>query len=242
MTSVWEKYKYNNDREAKDELIVEYVELVKVIAGRLFVKYNSHVDFEDLLSYGIIGLIDAIEKFDLTKHNKFETYANFRIRGAIVDQIRNLDWIPRSTRSKYKQLEKAIDSLQNVYGQDIPQDVLAHQLGIKPEELGKWLSEVSTFAVLSLEEKIEENQNFGVSSKNLDFQPEEKLMDVETKRLLVECVENLPERERQVISLYYFSELTYKEIASVLEISESRVSQIHSKAIAKMKIAAKEII
>ena len=109
---LWINYKEKNNREAKDELIIEYVPLVKIIAGRLYNNYNAHVEFDDLLGYGVIGLIDAIEKFDHTKNIKFETYANIRIRGAIIDQIRHMDWIPRSTRQKYKKIEEAIENFK----------------------------------------------------------------------------------------------------------------------------------
>lgn len=238
---LWILYKEQNDREAKDQLIVEYVELVRIIAGRLYTSFNSHVEYDDLVSYGILGLIDAIEKFDITKRVKFETYANIRIRGAIVDQIRAMDWIPRSTRQKYKQLEEAISKLHGVYGSDIDNQLIANELNIGVDELNKLMGEVSTLSVMSLDEKVAENSSFSIRDHDKDGSPEGSLFDQETKRLLKERIEDLPERERMIIDLYYFSELTYKEIAAVLEISESRISQLHTKAIAKLRGAIEDL-
>jgi RNA polymerase, sigma 28 subunit, SigD/FliA/WhiG len=234
---LWINYKERNIKEAKDELIIHYVALVKIIAGRLYTSYNAHVEFDDLLGYGIIGLIDAIEKFDHKKQIKFETYANIRIRGAIIDQIRHMDWIPRSTRQKYKRVEEAISRVQKVYGNDMTDEHIAKELGVSMEEYGKLIGEVTTYSVVSLEERLEDNSNFDIASDSVDFQPEDNYTDREVKRILAETIEKLPEKEKKVMQLYYYSELTYKEIAEILGISESRVSQIHTKAIAKLKIS-----
>jgi len=238
---LWIKYKEQNDLNAKDNLIVKYVELVKIVAGRLYVSYNAHVEYEDLVSYGIIGLIDAIEKFDITKKIKFETYANFRIRGSIIDQLRSLDWIPRSMRQKYKNLEKVISKLQNEHGADIKDELIAKELGITLNELNKLMADVSLFSLVSLDEKIEENSNFSIKSNNLEMSPEGNLFDKETKLILKDRIDSLPERERTIISLYYYSELTYKEIAEILGISESRISQLHSKSIIKLRTSIEEL-
>lgn len=239
---LWINYKDKNIKEAKDELIIRYVSLVKIIAGRLYSSYNAHVEFDDLLGYGVIGLIDAIEKFDYTKNIKFETYANIRIRGAIIDQIRHMDWIPRSTRQKYKKVEEAIAKLQTIYGYDISDELIAEEMGLSIDEYSKLIGEITTYSIVSLEEKIDDNANFDVKSKNIEFQPEERFVDGEMKRILAEIIEKLPEKEKIVLQLYYYSELTYKEIAEVLSISESRVSQIHTKAISKLKISLSELL
>jgi len=239
---LWINYKEKNSREAKDELIINYVPLVKIIAGRLFNNYNAHVEFDDLLGYGVIGLIDAIEKFDHTKNIKFETYANIRIRGAIIDQIRHMDWIPRSTRQKYKKIEEAIGKLQKIYGFDVSDELIADEMGLSLDEYSKLLGEVTTYSIVSLEEKIDDNSNFDIKSRNIEFQPEEKFVDEEMKSILTQIIGKLPEKEMMVLQLYYYSELTYKEIAEVLSISESRVSQIHTKAISKLKITLEEIV
>ena len=234
---LWINYKENNIKEAKDELIIHYVALVKIIAGRLYSSYNAHVEFDDLLGYGIIGLIDAIEKFDHKKQIKFETYANIRIRGAIIDQIRHMDWIPRSTRQKYKKVEEAISKLLKQYGNEMTDEHIAAELEISLEEYAKLIGEVTTYSIVSLEEKLEDNSNFDIASESIEYQPEEKYANSEVKRILAKTIENLPEKEKKVMQLYYYSELTYKEIADILEISESRVSQIHTKAISKLKIS-----
>ncbi len=234
---LWINYKEHNMKEAKDELIIHYVALVKIIAGRLYSSYNAHVEFDDLLGYGIIGLIDAIEKFDHRKQIKFETYANIRIRGAIIDQIRHMDWIPRSTRQKYKKVEEAITKLQKLFGNELTDEHIATELGVSMDEYSKLVGEVTTYAIVSLEEKLEDNSNFDIASDSVDFQPEENYTSREVKRILADTIAQLPEKEKRVMQLYYYSELTYKEIADILTISESRVSQIHTKAIAKLKIS-----
>ncbi len=238
---LWVKYKENKNKDAKDALIINYVSLVKMIAGRLFTSYNAHVEFDDLMGYGVIGLIDAIEKYDHKKNIKFETYANIRIRGAIIDQIRHMDWIPRSTRQKYKRIEEVIEKLQVTYDYDIPDEVIADELGMTVAEYQKLLGEVTTYSVLSLEEKIDENSNFDIKSRTNEFQPEDYFLNEELNREIAKMIDNLPEKESLVLKLYYYSEITYKEIAEVLSISESRVSQIHSKAVSKLKIALKEL-
>lgn len=234
---LWINYKELNDQKAKDDLIVYYVSLVKIIAGRLYTSYNAHVEYDDLIGYGIIGLIDAIEKYDHKKEVKFETYANIRIRGAIIDQIRHLDWVPRSTRQKYKKIEEAISKLQKLYGNEISDELIASELELTTEDYQKMLGEVTTYSVLSLEEKIEENNSFDVISEQRDFSPEDHYVHEEMKTLLAQTIENLPEKEKKVMQLYYYSELTYKEISEILKVSESRVSQIHTKAVTKLRIA-----
>lgn len=239
---LWKRFKDENDLKAKEELIVFYVALVKTIAGRLYNTYNAHVEYDDLVGYGIIGLLDAIEKYDYKLGNKFETYANIRIRGAIVDQLRSLDWIPRSLRQKYKELESAMNKLQNIYGTDIRDEAIAKEMNISLEDLSKLMHQVSTFAVVSLDEKISENSNVNIQEDQSVETPEDRLMDVETKKLLKEMIAKLPEKEQRIIELYYYSELTYKEIASIMNISESRISQLHTKAITKMQAKINDLI
>jgi RNA polymerase sigma factor for flagellar operon FliA len=234
---LWINYKEFNDKTAKDELIIHYVALVKIIAGRLYSSYNAHIEFDDLLSYGIIGLIDAIDKFDHKKQIKFETYANIRIRGAIIDQIRHMDWIPRSTRQKYKKIEEAIQKLQKIHGSEFTDEQIAEELNLTLDDYNRMLGEATTYSIVSLEEKIEDNMSFDIASDTVEFQPEDKFVEKEVKKILATTIDRLPEKEMRVMQLYYYSELTYKEIAEILSISESRVSQIHTKAISKLKIA-----
>ena len=239
---LWINFKEYNIKDAKDELIIQYVALVKIIAGRLFSSYNAHVEFDDLLGYGIIGLIDAIEKFDYKKQIKFETYANIRIRGAIIDQIRHMDWIPRSTRQKYKRVEEAIAKVQRLYGSEMTDEHIAAELNISLDEYTKLIGEVTTYSVVSLEEKLEDNSNFDIAAGDSNYQPEENFTNREVKRILAQTIDKLPEKEKKVMQLYYYSELTYKEIAVILQITESRVSQIHTKAVAKLRISLNDLI
>jgi RNA polymerase sigma factor for flagellar operon FliA len=234
-SQLWKLYKKNKSKDIKNKLIMANIELVKVIAGRLYHSYSTYVEYEDLVSYGIIGLIDAIEKFDLDKNVKFETYASFRIRGSIIDQLRNLDWVPRSTRQKYKKLEEVMQKLQSKYGLDIDDELIAKTLGISTKELNELLSEVSILSIISLDEKMSDNGDLNIVSEDLESRPEFHYLKEESKQILKKTIEMLPERERAIINLYYFSELTYKEISKILGISESRVSQLHTKCIIKLR-------
>lgn len=234
-SDLWVRYKEHHDRSAKDALILRYVELVKIVSGRLYINYHAHVEYEDLVSYGILGLIDAIEKFDPYKNVKFETYANFRIRGAVIDQLRSLDWIPRSMRHKFRQMEELTEHLQAIHGSAIDDTLLAEGMDMTREEFSKLLSEFTVFTMVSLEEKIEENSNFSVKSDHLDANPEASYLENETKSILRNQVDTLPERERMIVDYYYYSELTYKEIAVIMGISESRISQLHTKAMMRLK-------
>ncbi|SCY13277.1 FliA/WhiG family RNA polymerase sigma factor [Alkaliphilus peptidifermentans] len=232
--SLWQKYKKNNDINAKHCLVEEYVELVKIVAGRLSTTYGNTVEYEDLVSYGIFGLLDAIEKFELEKNVKFETYAQIRIRGAIVDHLRNLDWIPRSIRQKVKAVEAAYRKLENSLGRSATDREVSIELGMTIKEFHSILQQISNLNIVSLEEQLSEG-NFKSISDEVENLPENIVCGDEIKEILKDTIEQLPERERQVISLYYYDELTYREIGVVLNISESRVSQLHSKAISRLK-------
>lgn len=233
---LWKSYKLHGDQEAKDELIVHYISLVKIIAGRLYVDYNHNVEYDDIVSYGILGLIDAIEKYDIDKANKFETYANFRIKGAVIDQLRALDWIPRSLRQKYREYEKAVQEMQSRSSGEFTDAELASLMGISEQDLSKLESSLNTFSVASLEEKFENRKEIDIlDDPSIDSNPERALLDKDTKDQLAAGIDKLGERERTIISLYYYEELTYKEIAEIIGISESRISQIHTKAITKLR-------
>ena len=239
---LWKCFKEDGDLKAKEKLIIHYISLVKNISGRLYNSYNAHVEYDDLVGYGIIGLLDAVEKFDYKLGNKFETYANIRIRGSIVDQLRSLDWIPRSMRQKYKNLEKATKKLQNIYGMEIKDEYLAKEMNLSINELNDLLHKISTFSVVSLDEKISENSNVSIQKDCKEETPESHIMDKETKRLLKDMVEKLPDKERRIVELYYYSELTYREIAEIIGISESRISQLHTKAITKLKSGITDLL
>ncbi len=232
--SLWQHYKKTNDNNTKSQLIEAYIELVKVVAGRLYSTYGTNVEYDDLVGYGIFGLIDAIEKFELDKNVKFETYAQIRIRGAIIDQLRNLDWVPRSIRQKAKAVEMAYHKLENQLGRSALDTEVANELGISLQDYQLTLQQINNLNIVSLEEKLIEG-HVGNLQEREDNLPESILCTQETYEILQNSIENLPEREKQVIALYYYEELTYKEIGAVLGISESRVSQLHSKGISRLK-------
>ncbi len=233
--SLWIEYKENGSHDAKNELIIQYVELVKIIAGRLFTKYNGNVLYDDLIGYGIIGLIDAIEKFDYKRKIKFRTYANIRIRGAIIDQLRAIDWVPRSIRAKHKEFERVMDKLQNLHGDRITDSMIEKEMGISHDEYIDFLDEISIYSVYSLDKKFSESMNFDIKSDYLEFQPENSYEKKELLKELSVAVDTLNEREKKIIQLYYYSELTYKEMSIILNITESRISQLHSQIVAKLK-------
>ncbi len=236
---VWARYKNSNSSEEKNELkkeiILEYINLVKIISGRLYNYYGANIEYNDLMSYGVIGLIDAIEKYDYTKNIKFQTYASVRIRGAIIDEIRNLDWIPRSIRQKSKLMKNTYSKLENKLGREPSIREISNELGKNDEEVLKILEETNIYNLVSLEEELSENLKIQIKDISIDINPEESLLKKDTIKNLKLALDTLNEREQLIINLYYYEELTYKEIGKVLNISESRISQIHSKAILKIK-------
>lgn len=233
MDKLWLNYSKSKDKETKNIIIENYIGLVKIVAGRMYNYYGSKVEYDDLLGYGVLGLIDSIDKFDISKNIKFETYAQIRIRGSIIDNIRKLDWIPRSLRKKSKDLQNAILDLENSLGRSPEKKEIAEKLGIPINELEILLSDVSTFNVHSLEELLLDKGDF-YNKDNINS-PEDAYEGKELKEDLANSINNLSKNERLVISLYYYDELTYKEIGQILDLSESRISQIHSKAILNIK-------
>ena len=198
---------------------------------------GGNVEYEDLVSYGVFGLIDAIDKFDTNKDVKFETYASLRIRGSILDQIRKMDWIPRTVRQRQRKIDEAIKSLEARTGKTPTDEMLAEELGVSGEELLSWQSQLKVTNVVSLNEFVESGNEPGMDAKgNFRFaQPEEVIAETELKRMLKDAMQLLTEKEQKVILLYYYEDLTLKEISRVLEVSESRISQLHTKALQKMK-------
>lgn len=234
---LWADYSKNPSQEIREKLILEYAPLVKLVAGRLSMYLGYNVEYDDLVSYGIFGLIDAIDKFDATKEVKFETYASLRIRGSILDQIRKMDWIPRTVRQRQKQIQNAIAEIESSTGRAATDEEIALALGISNEEYDNWQSQMKVTGVVSLDDFVEQGSdvadNRGLSSQI--ERPEEHIEKEELKKVLAEALELLTEKERKVVVLYYYEELTLKEISNVLEVSESRVSQLHTKALGKMK-------
>ena len=234
---IWEKYTKNPTQEMREQIIIEYAPLVKIVAGRLSMYLGGNVEYEDLVSYGVFGLIDAIDKFDTNKDVKFETYASLRIRGSILDQIRKMDWIPRTVRQRQRKIDEAIKSLEARTGKTPTDEMLAEELGVSGEELLSWQSQLKVTNVVSLNEFVESGNEPVMDAKgNFRFaQPEEVIAETELKRMLKDAMQLLTEKEQKVILLYYYEDLTLKEISRVLEVSESRISQLHTKAMQKMK-------
>lgn len=234
---LWEKYAKTKSPEIKEQLIIEYAQLVKYVAGRLSMYLGNNVEFDDLTGYGVFGLIDAIDKFDYTKGIKFETYASLRIRGAILDSIRKMDWIPRSVRKKQKLMEAAYNKIESIYGIDTTEQLIADELDITLNEYYKWQNQTKALNLSSLEEFVEQGGDVAPDRAHADRfeQPEQALEKDEMKKTLVTAIEGLTEKEKRVITLYYYEELTLKEIALIMEVSESRVSQLHTKSLRKMK-------
>lgn len=235
---LWREYARSNSNELREKLILEYAPLVKVVAGRLSMYLGYNVEYDDLVSYGIFGLIDAIDKFDCTKSVKFETYASLRIRGAILDQIRKMDWIPRTIRQKQKRIDAASKDIEATLGRNATQDEIAEKLGISDDEYTDWQTQMKVTNLVSLDEYMEQGSDVanGKTTSSYFAMPEEVLAENELKQVLAQALELLTEKEKKVIELYYYEELTLKEISAILEVSESRVSQLHTKALQKMKL------
>lgn len=238
---IWRKYKKTSDANLREKLIIKYAPLVKYIAGRVAVNTPPNIEFDDLVSYGIIGLIDAIEKYDLKAGCKFKTYATIRIKGAIYDELRLLDWVPRSVRQKAKSMEEIYSSLESRLGRPATDEEVAEAMNITIEELNQVTMEVSGTSVVSLDDI----RHIGSDSDEVSIRdtiesqvvpgPEARVEREEVKRLLIEAINKLPQREREVIALYYYEELTLREIGEVLGVTESRISQLHTKAIMRLR-------
>lgn len=236
---LWEEYDKTRSSAVREKIILEYAPLVKMVAGRLSMYLGYNVEYEDLVSYGIFGLIDAIDKFDALKDVKFETYASLRIRGAILDQIRKMDWIPRTIRRKQKKIDTAIREIEARCGRSATDEEVAANLGITNDEYVDWQSQMKITNVVSLNEFMEQGSeipNDNSFNRKAQFdEPEEVIERDELKHILAAALELLTEKERKVIVLYYYEDLTLKEISSILEVSESRTSQLHTRALQKMK-------
>lgn len=234
---LWKQYSETRDPSIREKLIMEYSHLVKYVAGRLSIYFGSNVEYDDLVGFGVFGLIDAIDKYDVNKGVKFETYASLRIRGAVIDSIREMDWVPRSLRQKNKELEKVYWEIENELGHAASDKEVADKLGISLDEFYKLLNDVNVSSMVSLEDFLEQNYEIGVdmSGVSKEDRPENYVELAEIKEILADAINKLPEKEKTVISLYYFEELTLKEISAIMKVSESRISQLHTKAILRLR-------
>lgn len=241
VAGLWRRYKDSGDTEARDQLILNYSPLVKYVAGRLASSLPHSVDTADLISYGIFGLIDAIEKFDTAREIKFETYAIARIKGSIIDELRAMDWVPRSVRSRAREIESAYIGLENELKR-VPEDSeVADRIGVSIKEYHAILTRLSYTSVVSFEElwtggDREDGQSAAGSIRDETADdPVAVFESAEIKEILASAIERLPEREKTVVALYYYEGLTLKEIGQVLGVTESRVSQLHTKAVLRLR-------
>ena len=237
----WQAFKNNKDEAARSRLAEHYLPLVKYVIDRIAYKLPDFIEREDLVSEGILGLIDALDKFELERDLKFETYAVVRIRGSVLDSLRQLDWVPRSLRQRSREIEKAICEIERKLGRSARDTEVAEHLGISVKELNDTLSDVAGAVVFSFEELLQMNDEDKpllfinrIKDTNAD-DPSHTIIKKEVKRLLVEAVDELPDNERTIIGLYYSKNLTLKEIGSVLGVTESRISQLHAKALLRLK-------
>jgi RNA polymerase sigma factor FliA len=238
--ALWQRYADAPDDATREQLILHYAPLVKYVAGRVAVGMPANVEHADLVSYGIFGLMDAIEKFDVSKGFKFETYAITRIKGAIIDELRSVDWVPRSVRSKARKLETAMQRLESELHRSPSEDELADELGWTVEELQETLTKVSMTSMAALDEVLDVGEGDRISLVDTlqdmhTILPEESYDDVETKQLLRHAMTRLTEREQTVLGLYYFEGMTLSQIGDVLGVTESRICQIHTKAVLSLR-------
>ncbi|MES2746463.1 MAG: FliA/WhiG family RNA polymerase sigma factor, partial [Bdellovibrionota bacterium] len=236
MKGLVKRYKQDTkgvDGKLRDQLIMDYAPLIRFVAQRIAARLPSNIDIDDLISAGVIGLMDAIEKYDPSRDNKFKTYAEFRIRGAILDELRSQDWVPRSVRDKAKKIEKTYAELEQKLGRAVSDEELSDALGIGLDEYYDMVSKVKAVTLLSIDELSGPNQQDrksllecleNTSSKN----PFTQLKSKGIRDLLVKHIDELPEKQKLVLSLYYYEDLNLKEIGRILEVTESRVSQLHT--------------
>ncbi|MEW6680641.1 MAG: FliA/WhiG family RNA polymerase sigma factor [bacterium] len=243
----WREYKRTNDPKIREELILKYASLVKYIAGKIAIG-APNIDYNDLISYGIIGLIDAIEKFDPNQGFVFQTYASKRIRGAIIDELRALDWVPRLMRKKAKELEDTYIKLEKKYGRPVTEEEVCEELEITKEEFNQILLDISGTTIISLDEVWYLGEdNYGILGidtiqASQSQNPEVIIEKEEVKDILAGAISRLSEKERETIALYYYEDLTLKEIGKVLNVTESRACQLHANAITKLKVSIRKKI
>ena len=238
---LWVLFKQNRDPKIRDMFVKQYAPLVKYVAGKVAMGMPHNVEFDDLVGFGVFGLFDAIKKFDPDKHVKFKTYAVTRIRGAIFDELRSIDWVPRSVRQKSREIEDTIHRLESSLGRAASDQELANEMRMTTKEFQKTMMKISGTSILSLNDVWytgDDNDKVSIvdsiespSSLNPDIIVEKD----EIKRVIIQAITELPEKEKKVLVLYYYEDLTLKEIGKILEVTESRISQLHTKAIMRLR-------
>jgi len=234
--------------ENREEVIIRYSPMIKYVANRIAMRLPPHIEVDDLISVGVLGLMDAISKYDSSRGAKFKTYAEFRVRGAILDELRAMDWVPRSIRQKASSVDKVVQSLQVKLSRSPEDQEVAKEMGISLEQFHTTLNETKSIPVFSLDDlgiakdSGEQQSLLDCLAGKADADPQTQIRLTELKEIIAKAIDTLPEKERLMVSLYYYEELTMKEIGAVLEITESRVSQIHSKAVYRLRTKLKAII
>ncbi len=242
LKDLWRRYKTAGDERARERLVVAYSPLVKYVAGRMGSGLPGHVEEADLISYGLTGLISAIERFDLGREIKFETYAITRIRGAIIDELRSLDWVPRSVRAKARDIERANQKLEARLQRAPTDEEMAGELEMTTDDFHEALLQISNSTLIALDELWSANDSGGDQVSLLDTLPDRGAPDPqavvdqgELRDRIADAIAALPEREKLVVALYYYENLTLREIGEVLGVTESRVSQLHTKAVLRLR-------
>ena len=242
LKDLWRRYKEDSDEKARERLVLAYAPLVKYVAGRMSSGLPSHVEESDLISYGLLGLISAIERFDPGREIKFETFAITRIKGSIIDELRSLDWVPRSVRAKAREIERANAKLEHRLHRAPTDQEMAETLETTVEEFQESLVRISNSSVVALDELWTVSDASGDQVSLLDtiqdpqaLDPSQEMDSTEMKDRLADAIARLPEREKLVVALYYYENLTLREIGEVLGVTESRVSQLHTKAVLRLK-------
>jgi len=234
--------------ENREEVIIRYSPMIKYVANRIAMRLPPHIEVDDLISVGVLGLMDAITKYDSSRGAKFKTYAEFRVRGAILDELRSLDWVPRSIRQKASAVEKVVRSLESKLRRQPEDEEVAKEMDMSLDQFYRTLDETKSVPVFSLEdlgiakESGEQQSLLDCIAGKADADPQTQIRLIELKEIIAKAIDTLPEKERLMVSLYYYEELTMKEIGAVLDITESRVSQIHSKAVLHLRTKLKAII
>ena len=248
LQTLWEKYSSVHDSESRDQLLLHYLQLVKQVAGRMKTGLPGSVEYDDLVSAGLMGLINSLDHFDLSLGNKFETYAVPRIRGAILDGLRDVDWLPRSYRQKSRRLENSLTRLINLLGRVPNDEEIAQDLGLKTDEYYRFIDKIGTASLVSLDIQVSAGDEGGTGSLH-DIIPDDSgsdplslMEEKDARKIALNLIDELKDQERSVIALYYYEELTFKEIGKVLKVSESRICQIHTKIIATLRTQLRKLM
>lgn len=238
---LWMQYRGDRDKRIRDRLVEQYAPLVKYVAGKVAANLPQSVEYDDLVGYGVFGLFDAIEKFDPEKHVKFKTYAVTRIRGAMYDHLREMDWVPRSVRQKAKEIEQAVMVLEAKLGRPATDSEIALSMGMGDDEFSRLMGKIASTAILSLNDIWNSGSDHDTTCIGESIEsprglnPDSSVEKEEVRRVVKQAINELPEKEKKVLVLYYYENLTLREIGQILEVTESRISQLHTKAIIRLR-------